>query len=63
MSQWVNHERHSARQVRIPEGVSLPLVKPSYIEDVPILSLTFWEDEDHYILRRVAAEVEDLVKA
>ncbi|PKN28593.1 MAG: multidrug transporter AcrB, partial [Deltaproteobacteria bacterium HGW-Deltaproteobacteria-21] len=27
---------------RIPEGVSPPLVKPRYIDDVPILALTFW---------------------
>jgi multidrug efflux pump subunit AcrB len=47
----------------IPEGVSPPLVKPRYIDDVPILALTFWgEDVDHYTLRRVMAEVEDLVK-
>jgi multidrug efflux pump subunit AcrB len=47
----------------IPEGVSPPLVKPRYIDDVPILALTFWgEDADHYILRRVVAEVENLVK-
>ena len=47
----------------IPEGVSPPLVKPRYIDDVPILTLSFWgEDADHYILRRVVAEVEDLVK-
>jgi len=47
----------------IPSGVSPPLVKPRYIDDVPILALTFWgEDTDHYTLRRVTAEVEDLVK-
>ncbi len=47
----------------IPEGVSPPLVKPRFIDDVPILSLTFWgKDADHYTLRRVVAEVEDLVK-
>ena len=47
----------------IPKGVSPPLVKPRYIDDVPILALSFWADEvDHYILRRVVAEVEDLVK-
>ncbi len=49
---------------RIPSGVSEPLVKPRYIDDVPILALTFWgEDADHFTLRRVAAQVEDLVKA
>ncbi len=48
---------------RIPCCVTQPLIKPRYIDDVPILALTFWSDtEDHYSLRRVAAEVEDLVK-
>nr|MBC8419406.1 efflux RND transporter permease subunit [Desulfobacterales bacterium] len=47
----------------IPEGVSPPLVKPRSIDDVPILTLTFWgKDVDHYTLRRVAAEIEDMVK-
>ena len=46
---------------RIPWAVTPPLVKPRYIDDVPILALTFWgEDADHYTLRRVAAEVEDM---
>ena len=48
----------------IPSGVSQPLVKPRYIDDVPILTLSFWgEDADHYTLRRVAAEMENIVKA
>ena len=48
---------------RIPHGVSPPLVKPRYIDDVPILALTFWSNEvGHYTLRRVVAEVEDMVK-
>jgi len=48
---------------RIPPFVSQPLIKPRYIDDVPILTLTFWgKDTDHYLLRRVAAEVEDIVK-
>jgi multidrug efflux pump subunit AcrB len=47
----------------IPWAVSPPLIKPRYIDDVPILSLTFWgEDADSYLLRRVAAEVENLAK-
>ncbi|OPL16449.1 MAG: multidrug transporter AcrB [delta proteobacterium ML8_D] len=47
----------------IPWAVSPPLIKPRYIDDVPILSLTFWgEEADSYLLRRVAAEVEDLAK-
>jgi len=52
-----------ANMDRIPWAASPPLIKPRYIDDVPILSMTFWgEDADHYTLRRVAAEVEDLVK-
>jgi multidrug efflux pump subunit AcrB len=48
---------------RIPCCVTEPLIKPRYIDDVPILALTFsGEDTDHYTLRRVAAEVEDIVK-
>ncbi|MCX5883400.1 MAG: efflux RND transporter permease subunit [Deltaproteobacteria bacterium] len=48
---------------RIPPAVSPPLIKPRYIDDVPILALTFWgKDADHYTLRRVAAEVDDLIK-
>jgi len=47
----------------IPWSVSPPLIKPRYIDDVPILSLTLWgEGFDQYTLRRVAAEVENIVK-
>jgi multidrug efflux pump subunit AcrB len=47
----------------IPWSVSPPLIKPRYIDDVPILTLTFWgKDYDHYTLRRVASEVENAVK-
>ncbi len=48
---------------RIPWAASPPLIKPRYIDDVPILALTFWSDEaDHYMLRRVTAEVENIIK-
>jgi len=48
---------------RIPCCIAPPLIKPRYIDDVPILALTFWgENSDHFILRRVAAEAEDLLK-
>jgi multidrug efflux pump subunit AcrB len=48
---------------RIPWQASAPLIKPSYIDDVPILALTFWSAEnDHYTLRRVASEVENRIK-
>ncbi|MGA9262804.1 MAG: efflux RND transporter permease subunit, partial [Desulfobacterales bacterium] len=52
-----------ANMDRIPCCVTPPLIKPRYIDDVPILDLTFWSDSaDHYTLRRVAAETENLVK-
>jgi multidrug efflux pump subunit AcrB len=50
---------------RIPWAASPPLIKPRYIDDVPVLALTFWGEEnsvDHYLLRRVAAEIETVVK-
>ncbi len=48
---------------RIPWAATPPLIKPRYIDDVPILALTFWgEGFDHYMLRRAAAEVENLIK-
>ncbi len=48
---------------RIPCNTSPPLIKPRYIDDVPILAVTFWSDAlDHFSLRRVAAEVEDSIK-
>ncbi|NOY68832.1 MAG: efflux RND transporter permease subunit [Deltaproteobacteria bacterium] len=48
---------------RIPHMVSPPLIKPRYIDDVPILSLTFWsETETPYNLRRVVAEAREIIK-
>ncbi len=48
---------------KIPPGVSMPLVKPRGIDDVPILTLSFWgEGYDHFRLRRIAAEVEREIK-
>ncbi len=49
---------------RIPHGVSLPLVKPHTIDDVPILALTLHSKTlDHYTLRRLAAEVDNSIKS
>lgn len=49
---------------RIPPGVSWPLIKPKSIDDVPILALTFHSARyDHLTLRRVAAQVEEEIKA
>ena len=48
---------------RIPHGVSLPLIKPRSIDDVPILALTFHSARyDHLTLRRLVAQVDDAVK-
>ena len=48
---------------KIPPGVSQPLVKPKSIDDVPILSYTFWSGSySGYDLRRVAQEVGDELK-
>ena len=47
----------------IPPGATRPLIKPRSIDDVPILALTLWSDiYDHYMLRRVAAQVTDAIK-
>ncbi|GAB4235251.1 MAG: efflux RND transporter permease subunit [Acidobacteriota bacterium] len=47
----------------IPPGGSRPLIKPRSIDDVPILSLTFWSpNHDHFTLRRIAAQVHDEIK-
>ena len=49
---------------RIPAGVSLPLVKPRSIDDVPILALTLHSgNHDHLTLRRLAAQVDNVIKA
>jgi multidrug efflux pump subunit AcrB len=48
---------------KIPQGVSEPIVKPKSIDDVPILTFTFWSDiYNGYELRRVANEVADELK-
>ncbi|MGA7277433.1 MAG: efflux RND transporter permease subunit [Desulfocapsaceae bacterium] len=48
---------------RIPPNVTQPLVKPHTIDDVPILALTLHSKTyDQYMLRRVAAQVDDVIK-
>jgi multidrug efflux pump subunit AcrB len=47
----------------IPPGVSEPLIKPRRIDDVPILALTLHSARyDHFMLRRVAAQLDDAIK-
>ena len=48
----------------IPPGASQPLIKPRSIDDVPILALTLWSERvDSFTLRRIAAELDEQVKA
>lgn len=48
----------------IPSGVSRPLIKARSIDDVPILAITLHaKNHDAVSLRRLAAEVEDRIKA
>lgn len=48
---------------RIPHGVSVPLIKPRTIDDVPVLALTLHSAEQGPMeLRRLAAELQDAVK-
>jgi multidrug efflux pump subunit AcrB len=48
---------------KIPPGVSQPMVKPRSIDDVPILSFSFWSPSyTGYQLRRVAQEVGNELK-
>jgi len=47
----------------IPPGASQSLIKPRSIDDVPILALTFWSSRyGPFELRRVAAQVTDVIK-
>ncbi|MBI2425229.1 MAG: efflux RND transporter permease subunit [Candidatus Hydrogenedentes bacterium] len=47
----------------IPPGASQPLIKPRAIDDVPILALTLSSERyDHYMLRRIAAQLHDAIK-
>ncbi|MBU4262876.1 MAG: efflux RND transporter permease subunit [Proteobacteria bacterium] len=59
------HTKLMSHYDRIPAGVSQPLVKPKSIDDVPILTLTLWNEKGQYSgyeLRRVAVEVADELK-
>ncbi|MBI2212825.1 MAG: efflux RND transporter permease subunit [Acidobacteria bacterium] len=57
------NQKLSANLDRIPPGVVGPLVKPRSIDDVPILALTLSSDNyDHFMLRRIAAQLHDTIK-
>ena len=47
----------------IPPGCSQPLIKPRSIDDVPVLALTLSSSRyDHFMLRRIAAQLHDAIK-
>ncbi len=57
------NQKMSANLDLIPPGASPPLIKPRSIDDVPILGLTLSSDVyDHYMLRRIAAQLDDQIK-
>jgi multidrug efflux pump subunit AcrB len=57
------NQKLSANADIIPPGVIGPLVKPRSIDDVPILAVTLSSDKyDHFMLRRIAAQLHDEIK-
>lgn len=52
------HDKIQSNLDKIPPGVSMPLVRPKGIDDVPILTVTLWsEEEDDQVLRILATDV------
>lgn len=48
---------------RMPQGVTMPLVKSRAIDDVPVLAITMWsEDKSDYEIRQVAEVVGNEIK-
>jgi len=48
---------------RMPQGVTLPLIKTRAIDDVPVLGLTLWSDKyDDYQLKQIGQELANEVK-
>ena len=58
------NQKLQANYDRIPLGVSVPLIKPRTIDDVPVAALTLHSrTQDHLTLRRLAAQLDDAIKA
>ncbi|WPQ64829.1 efflux RND transporter permease subunit [Chitinophaga sancti] len=48
---------------RMPQGVTLPLIKTRAIDDVPVLGVTLWSDKyDDYQLKQIGQELANEVK-
>jgi len=57
------NQKMSANFDLIPPGASVPIVKPRSIDDVPVLALTLSSNRyDHFMLRRIAAQLHDQIK-
>ena len=57
------HDKLQSNMDKIPPGVSMPLVKPKGIDDVPVVALTLWSEElDDGVLRMVALDVMQSLK-
>ena len=52
------HDRLQSNLDRIPPGVSMPLVKPKSVDDVPVLTVTLWSSKiDDSVLRTLGFDV------
>ena len=48
---------------KMPQGVTLPLIKTRAIDDVPVLGLTLWSDKyDDYQLKQMGQELANEIK-
>ncbi len=58
------YDKLSSNQDKIPPGVDPPLVKPKGVDDVPVVTLTLWSNEqDDSVLRLVALDILQSVSA
>jgi multidrug efflux pump subunit AcrB len=57
------NQKIAANMDRLPPGVSLPLVKPRSIDDVPVMAVTLWGPRyDDHQLRLLAGQLHDAIK-
>jgi multidrug efflux pump subunit AcrB len=57
------YSKLNSNMYRMPPGTMQPIIKPKSIDDVPILSLTFYSDKySSYEIRRFVEQVEDELK-
>ncbi|HQU84419.1 MAG TPA: efflux RND transporter permease subunit, partial [Pyrinomonadaceae bacterium] len=57
------NQKLSANLDIVPNGASMPLVKPRSIDDVPIIALTLSSSNyDSFTIRRIAAQITDQIK-